>query len=434
MAAAISLVACAAGASMKVDPDAVKVGLLLPYTGASSATSINFEHAVLFARDQINAGGGVKGHLVEVVEADTHSDPARALQSLDALIAAGVVVVIGPESAEIAAEIKPMLDENDIVFLSPLVGAADDDLVDCTTPWYRLAPSARALGEALAKQARADLIATAALFHAEGAYDQALGAAFRNRFEALGGTIKIVEVLQSDAQSYAGSISAAELALVDAQVLSTTPRAAALLVNELRFLDQSKTRWYLSPLLKTELLLENVPPQALEGATGVTPKIFDTSADFPTAFARRWSGDQPLDGAYFYYDAMAPRWPSAFSGRRSATGRCSAPQLRAAIAASTGNSGESGTWNQIAVSLQRLRAGVSMNYSGLTGPILLTDCGDRRTGESSRWWVHAGRIPRTEAPQRFGSSCSVSRAAVVAARPTVSAAAAIPSTMAIFEP
>jgi ABC-type branched-subunit amino acid transport system substrate-binding protein len=328
---------------------------------------------------------------VEVIAADTHSEPARARQSVDALIAAGVVVVIGPESADIAAEIKPVLDAKEIVFLSPLVGAADDDAVDCTTPWFRLAPSARALGEALAKQARADLAATAALFHAEGAYDEALGVAFRNRFVSLGGTVAVERVLQSDAQSYAGSIPTGELAKCDAEVLSTTPRAAALLVNELRFLDQTKMRWYLSPLLKTQLLLENVTPQALEGATGVTPRIFDTSPDFPAAFAARWSGDRPLDGAFFYYDAMALL---AFGLERAqlVDGELRAPQVRAGIAASTGNRGEAGAWNQLGVSLERLRAGADMNYSGLTGPILLQDCGDRRSGESSRWSVRDHQI------------------------------------------
>jgi branched-chain amino acid transport system substrate-binding protein len=389
LAALATLGACAP--TPKTDPDAVKVGLLLPYTGASSATSNNFEHAVLFARDQINAGGGVKGRRVEVVAADTHSDPARARQSVDALIAAGVVVIIGPESAEIAADIKPMLDANEIVFLSPLVGAADDDAVDCTTPWFRLAPSARALGEALAKQAFADLVASVALFHAADAYDEALDAAFKNRFVSLGGNVTIDQVLQSDAETYADIIPAPELASADAQVLSATPREGALLVNELRFVDQAKTRWYLSPLLKTQLLLENVAPQALEGASGVTPRIFDTGPAFPAAFAARWAGDSPLDGAFFYYDAMALL---AFGLERAelVDGQLRAPQLRAGIAASTGNRGEAGAWNDIAGSLANLRAGVDMNYSGLTGPILLQDCGDRRSGESSRWWVHDGQI------------------------------------------
>lgn len=382
--------AAACAPSPAADPDAIKVGLLLPYTGASAATSYNLERAILYARDEVNAGGGIEGHRIEVVSADTHSDPVRASKAMDELIAAGVNVIIGPESADLAAEMKPMLDARDVVFLSPLVGAADDTTVDCTVPWYRLAPSSRALGEALAKQARGDGIASAALFHSEGAYDVALADAFQNRFVSLGGTVSVNDLMPSDAQSYAGSFPTAQLAGTDAIVLSTTPRSAALLVNELRVVDTATPHWYLSPLLKTDELIENVAPGALEGAVGVTPKI-DYTPDFPTSFAAHWGGDEPLDGAYFYYDAMAL---VSFGLERAALAdpALGADAIRAGIAASTGSSGEAGKWDQMAVAIQRLHDGVDMNYSGLTGPMLLQDCGDRRSGESTTWQIKAGAI------------------------------------------
>jgi hypothetical protein len=148
-------------------------------------------------------------------------------------------------------------------------------------------------------------------------------------------------------------------------------------------------------------LLENVAPGALDGAVGVTPKISDdTTPEFPTEFARHWAGELPLDGAYFYYDAMAL---TAFGLARAALADgtpCAAPDdapgcaaaVRAGIAASTGSSGEAGGWDEIGVALRRLHAQINMNYTGLTGPILLQGCGDRRTGESTTWQVRAGQI------------------------------------------
>ena len=149
------------------DTDAITIGLLLPFTGADSATASNFERAVLYARDRINGAGGVKGRNVRVVSADTHSDARRSKDSVARLIAQGAVVVIGPESADIASEIKPILDDHDVVFLSPLVGAADDEAVDCTHPWFRLAPSATTLGEALGKQAFAQASTRLAILHSD---------------------------------------------------------------------------------------------------------------------------------------------------------------------------------------------------------------------------------------------------------------------------
>ena len=373
------------------DAESITVGLLLPFTGTDSATSSNFERAVLYARDRINEGGGPKGRHIRIVSADTHSDVARAKQSAEALIAAGALVVIGPESAEIAAEIKPILDQHQVIFLSPVVGAADDHDVDCTTAWFRLAPSSRALGEALAKQVIAASLKSAAVLHSDGAYDQALRQAFENRFVALGGSVAFEGTLFRDAQSYSDTIGAALTPpKVDAILLSTSPRSGALFVNELAVYNP-RPKLFLSPLLKTDLLLQNAAPEALEGAMGVAPKIFDTSDKFPQAFGARWLGDQPLKGAFFYYDALAM---IAFALERSdlSDGRFEADRVRAAIFAGTGPFGESAQWDEIASSLPRIRVGKDDYYTGLTGPILLQPCGGRRSGASSNWQIHAGAI------------------------------------------
>jgi ABC-type branched-subunit amino acid transport system substrate-binding protein len=373
------------------DANAITIGLLLPFTGDDSATSSNFEKAALFARDEVNRGGGVKGRPLRIVSADTHSDVVSARRSLDSLIGAGAIVIIGPESAEIAATLKPVLDERQITFLSPLVGAADDRAVDCATPWFRLAPSARAQGEAIAKQAIAEALDKAAILHSDSAYDWALRQAFENRFTALGGEIAFADTLPGDAQSYAGTIAGALTANVDAILLSTSPRTGALLVNEFGVLSPATPRWFLSPLLKTDLLLQNVAPQTLEGAKGVTAKIFDTSGEFPQAFAHRWSGDQPLEGAFFYYDAVALL---AFALERTilVDGQILASAVQTAAFEAAGPPGEAAGWREIPVFLERTRQQADIYYSGLTGPLLFQPCGERRVGAASNWQIQAGRI------------------------------------------
>ena len=150
----LPLASCSSNA--QVPSDAVVVGLLLPFTGNTAATAMNFERAALYAADRINQGGGIQGHPLYIVSRDTHSDVTRSRAAVEALIDAGASVVVGPESPEIAAAIAPLLADAEVAFLSPLVGAANDAAVDCTHPWFRLAPSARSLGEALAKQLSAE--------------------------------------------------------------------------------------------------------------------------------------------------------------------------------------------------------------------------------------------------------------------------------------
>ncbi len=373
------------------DPSAVTIGLLLPFTGSESATASNFERAVLYARDRINAAGWVKGRRVRVISADTHSDARRSTESVKQLIEQGALVVIGPESAEIAAEIRPILDDKSVILLSPLVGAADDTTVDCAHPWFRLAPSARTLGEALAKEMVARKITRAAILHSNEEYDVALRDAVSKRFVSLGGKITFDVSLDPAAQSYAATLHDELDDGVDTIVLASSPRSAALTVNELAALSTTQPRLFLSPLLKTELLVQNVAPEALEGAVGVAPKIYDTSKEFPEAFGDRWLGDQPLEGAYFYYDAMALL---AFALEKSTLrdGKLDPAQVESAILAAAGPPGEPHGWNDLDAGLERLRAQDPIYYSGLTGPMLLTTCGARRLGTSSTWSVHAGAI------------------------------------------
>ncbi|HKY39314.1 MAG TPA: ABC transporter substrate-binding protein [Polyangiaceae bacterium] len=374
-----------------IDRDAVTVGLLLPFTGTDSATASNFERAVLFARDQVNEGGGVGGRKLRVVSADTHSDPERAEASAQHLIDEGAVLIIGPESTEVADHIRPLINEHDVVLLSPLVGAADDRQIACEDPWFRLAPSARILGEALAKRMIADGHMRAAILSSEGAYDVALANAFQSLLGSLGGEVAYRGTLQRGAQSYTANIKAALAEQVDAVLLSATPRSAALVVNELGVLTHDRPQWYLSPLLKTELLLQNVVPQVLEGAIGVTPRIYDLSEAFPLAFNERWAGDAPLEGAYFYYDAVALTALALEQTLRD-HGELGADGLRAIILDVSASPGEGAGWNELPLYLQRLREGAPVYYTGLTGPMKIRPCGDRQVGASSPWEVTGGEI------------------------------------------
>jgi len=385
------------GGSDATSGDTVTVGLLLPFTGSTSATTRNFERAALYAADRVNAGGGIHGRRLRIVSRDTHDDIERSQQSTDELIAEGAVVVVGPESAGIAQAIAPALAAHQVAFLSPLVGAADESSVDCTNPWFRLAPSARSLGEALAKLAWSQNLRSAAVLHSADAYDIALSDAVDARFAALGGQITLRLELDPNAQSYAAIARQTIDAGVESIFLAAAPRTGALAVNELEALSPRPLQWYLSPLLKTEVLVANVAPEALEGAFGVAPRIFDTGTAFPDAFSARWQGDRPLEGAYFYYDAVALLALALAKTTPAADGSIDVLQLPAAIQDAAAPPGEGVAWDEIELGLLRTRSGGDIYYSGLTGPMLLDACGSRQLGATSTWQVHAGTIAEVPA-------------------------------------
>jgi hypothetical protein len=184
-------------------------------------------------------------------------------------------------------------------------------------------------------------------------------------------------------------VSAAIAAQVTDVILATSPRAGAILVNEFDALSRKKPHWFLSPLLKTDLLVQNVAPQALEGALGVTPKIYELGDEFPAAFSKRWQGDEPLEGAYFYYDAMALL---ALALARATHDGDVQTRLSGAMLDVAGPPGEGVKWNDLEAGLERTSRGRDLYYTGLTGPLSLETCGARSTGITSAWTVRQGAI------------------------------------------
>lgn len=371
------------------DSDGISIGLLLPFTGSSSATASNLERATLYAADRINTGGGINGKQVHVVSRDTHSEIGRSLTEAHFFADHKFAAVVGPESADIAEAIRPVLDDGKVLFLSPLVGASDDALTQCTPPWFRLAPSAKAIGEALAKQANDHDVHRVAVMYSSTPYDQSLGHAAALRFPKLasGNEVALELQLDPDAQSYASEVRAAIAAGVSNVILAASPRAGAILVNEFDALSSTKPQWFLSPLLKTELLVQNVAPQALEGALGVAPGIYERDGGFPEAFSARWEGDQPLEGAYFYYDAMALLAMALGKADKDDT-----LTLSDAVLAEAKPVGEPVNWDGIEDGLARIHKGKLLYYSGLTGPLRLQSCGSRSSGLTTDWTVTQGVI------------------------------------------
>ena len=412
----LALVGCSS--SSPDDTNSVTIGLLLPFTGADSATTSNFERAALYAAKRVNQGGGIGGKPLRIVSRDTHSSLAAGQRSAEWLIDAGAKAIIGPESAAIAPALYPLLTENQVALLSPLIGAGEEPeepAFDCKTPWFRLAPSAKTMGEHLAKLIASQNVKEVAIIYANDAYNEALTSALRKLFVSRGGSVPLELKVDPDAQSYAGIVQTAVAQGVTAVVLATSARAGALLVNEFDALSAQHVQWFLSPLLKTELLVANVAPDALDGAQGVAPKLFNMDTEFSDAFAEQWQGDQPLEGAYFYYDAVAllalALQKAAVRPVDAGTGDLQA--LAAAIEEVAAPLGEAAGWNEVETGLAGIRNGDDCTtdparpciyYTGLTGPMLLAGptcsvtgrcfatCGGRLQGDKSLFSVENGRI------------------------------------------
>ena len=395
---ALALFWCLVGSSCApeeetLDPsESITVGILLPFTGPGAATASNFERAAHLAAESINESGGIGGKKIRLVAQDTHSDPAQSIKSVRRLIDEGAVAVIGPESPEVAMEILPELNEAEVALISPLVGEGSEQDVDCDFPWFRLSPSAKSLGENLAKEMSAAGYDEVAVLYGEGDYNTAFRSAFVDKFTGavIQGSVLAEAKLSEGASSYSHQIREVLRTKPDAIVLSTSPASGSLVVNEAGFLGADDVVWGLSPLLKTPLFIQNVEEHFVEGAIGVAPKIFDQSEEFPSAFKKRWQDKEPLEGAFFFYDAIGLLTISL--GLIEDVDDFGYPDLILAMAKAASTRGEAIGWNELGEGVRRAEEGVAVSYSGLTGPMVMKSCGDRRAGVTRQWKVQDGQI------------------------------------------
>ncbi len=102
-------------------PDTIKVGAVVPLTGANAGLGAQVESGYQLAVTQINDAGGVDigGTKVpiELTVLDDESDPTKTVQQLENLNSAGVVAYLGGAGSNLHAAAAPIAEKNQIPYL-----------------------------------------------------------------------------------------------------------------------------------------------------------------------------------------------------------------------------------------------------------------------------------------------------------------------------
>jgi neutral amino acid transport system substrate-binding protein len=365
----------------------VTLGVLLPYTGEASALSANLEKGSLLAVDEMNRAGGANGLPVEIVFGNTFSDAERAVEQARMLAEQGAVAVIGPGGDEGAEAVYEALAEYGVPLLSPQASALGPGTGTTAAPWFRMAPSTRVLGENLAKVVADSGTRRVASVSAGDVYHAELGVAFRERFAGFGSVDMAADVDEEaiDYEALTKQLSEQLDAGVEGVMLALQPRPAARLATELdaRRGGTPAPKWFLTPRLKTELLLENASPGAFSDAVGIAPEV-ETRGDFEQRFAARW-GDKPFDPTFYQYDATVVALLAI--DRALARGDTLPESIPQAIEDVASFGGVLVNWDDFAAARDLNQARSKLQFSGLTGPVILAKDGSRIIGTTSVWGV-----------------------------------------------
>lgn len=396
MVAALVVFPASAGFGGKPAEGEVVLGGLFSLTGNWSTLGRNAQAAMEIAVEDVNQylEGNAAGIRFAAAIEDTRLEPARALEQAKALHARGVRLLIGPQSSAEVEHLKPFVDGQAMLLVSPSSTAARLALKDDNV--FRFTLTDELEGVAIAKLMWADGIRVMVPIWRDDAGNAGLEAATRKAFTDLGGIVLPGVKYGTVAQDFGATVGAVAAQLNQAigehGVTQTAVYLAAFdeVVELFASANQDATarsvRWYGSNgVARSDVLIGN--PQAVEFAihTGYPNPVFgldEGARDIWTEVQKRIRARTGLDPdafAFAVYDAV---WVVA----------------RGYVASGA---------TQDVERLKHAFMSAAATHYGATGWTVLDEAGDRRYGDFDFWavqvvsgqpaWTRAGRYEsRTE--------------------------------------
>jgi branched-chain amino acid transport system substrate-binding protein len=382
------------GPSARAQGDAgpLRIGALLPFTGDLSDFGDPFLNAAQLAVDQINAGGGVNGQPIELVQGDSASAPQQAVEEARRLIELeGVSAIVGPAGS---GEVLPVAEsvtgpggvlEITMSATSPALSIAkDNDFL------FRTPISDAAQGIVMADVAREQGYDSACVLYVNNAYGQGLSDAFADRFTSEGGTLAAQVPIEQEQASYASELTACTEGDPDVLVAPAYPESGRVFLRELVESGDHPPVIF-SDGLKSPDMFADLGWDVFEGSYGTASGTTETEAGsaFDDAYREAY-GDLPAvpylreinDAIYLIALAAEKAGSTDSTAMRDVLREVANPE---GTVVGPGPEG----W---AAAVKSIDAGEDVNYEGATGSADLDEHGDVLQGSILVWQVKGGEI------------------------------------------
>jgi len=352
--------------------DNLQVGALLSLTGPSSTLGLTSQAALQLAAANINGQPGMP-HVTLTVD-DTKLDPNTALTDLQQMHAAGIRVVIGPQTSSELAAIKDYANANGMIIISQ--GSTSSALSVPNDNIFRVVPDDVVETQAMAALLQADGITTIVPVWRDDLGNQGLVDSLTTAFTADGGTMTAGVKYATDTTDFGSVADKIEAQLTAAQ---QTPGAkvgiyVAAFSEVTGLLDAASTRpdlgsveWYGSDgvALISQLISDPIAAAFAQKVTYPNPTVGLDRSDAAEAL---W---QPVADAIEQSTGMTP----------DTFGLAAYDALELAAKAAS-----QATPDDTAGYIAALVAAADSS-SGITGPLTFNANGDRATSPFDFWQV-----------------------------------------------
>ncbi len=382
--ASLLLVACSCTFVVPPSPDtptALKLGLLLNYTGSPEA-SADRERAFNLAISHVNAGGGVLGQPVTGITADATSDSQAAVAAARHLIKVeGVHAIVGPNASSAALPIaETVAGPAGIPVISPSATSPQLSTVPDNDFFFRTALSDAIQGPVLASLIRKRGFDNVAFIYLNDAYGQGLAAAFARAWD---GTLRSV-ALEVNQTTYLPALR--ESAGSGAQALVVVAHEEQALAIVRTALDEELfDQFIFGDAAKRLRLVQEIGGTRLGGmygTAGASAPDNDATPEWEAAFIEAYGALPVLAYVKETYDATIALVLAA-----QAAGSVEGPAIRDRLREIGGPPGYivPGTPAGVGDGLRRLASGQAINYEGAASSLDWDENGDLLRGYAGIW-------------------------------------------------
>ena len=363
-------------------PPALRLGLLLNFSGGAPERSGDRKRAFDLAVMHVNQAGGVLGQPVQVVEADSTLDPEQAVNTARRMVEQeGIHALVGPTSSATTLPVAervagpahiPMVSPS---ASSPLLTDADDmDFL------FRTVLSDSVQGPALAGLAEGQGLDNVGIIYANDAWGQGLFSTFQDTWP---GTFRaaMIEPGQTD---FLPELRETAADHPQALVLMTF-EAEALVIIEQALRSGLYDHFVFGDALKTPTLVQTFGGERLGGMYGTgsgTPPGSPSTAAWEMAYLEEYGALPKYHYAKETYDA-AIALALAVQAAGSLDGAAIRDQLRP-VGEEPGTkiiAGPDGVSQALAI----LREGGAVDYDGAAVTLDWDERGDLRRGHIGIW-------------------------------------------------
>jgi branched-chain amino acid transport system substrate-binding protein len=363
----------------------LKIGYLLPETGALAFLGPPMIEGVKMAVEEINDQGGVLGQPIELVAADDGTDPDVASAAVDRLINEGVDVIVGAAASGVSISVIDKITDTPIVQCSSSNTGLQFTTYDDGGYYFRTAPPDNLQSQVMTDLISADGAEKVQVIAQSTEYGEGFANALVEELNAAG--IEAPDPILYDAMAGSYQAEATQLADsgADSIVLISYDEGATVIQAAIAAgigPGAEGVQWYGADGIQSGSFWEKVDPSnpaVLEGVRGTAPSYAPEGGE--ATFGERFAAFAPEVTDTIYsahsYDCVAVAALAAIAAGSDAA-QAIQPEMNGIT-----KDGEKCSLFSDCVEL--LEAGTDIDYDGAAGPLEFIEAGEPGEGIFDTW-------------------------------------------------